>query len=1698
MRIEIPPRLTHQELKRLVATSYSPSFLASNKSCQFDWTLTEWISLPEAVIVLSWSSKLVAAGHSVEWLIFEPLRITEALQEMRAQASHVVGPELFLTLSRAIDKLTKDARVGALTARDLNSTLSAIQQRAKGGKQSIERHVATWLDIELSPLRRLGVLSYMQRYKFFLRAFEAGINVVPEPPNIPRLNIRSAPDTACLELRPVGALIDVGSLVQELNEPEELERVLGAYAGMDVARGGALANILITELGNNIEEHAQAPGAWLWTRLVVEGKVRQQTEKDPPVKSFREHNRGFLELSICDNGIGLIKELERVLNRDRRDSAISKYSRVSHPREIQLIDYAFDRLSSSKRDIAQLVHLEDPDWVRTEGERPSVVSSGLYWVWNVVRSHRGVLAVCTAGYNVWYDFTDWSGRGNPEGWKLTFPIYEELGVDVCGTVIRICLPLKDGRTSEAFSQRLERRKPEVSHPVRDMRFSFIWAGDLVRNVPIKRPTKQSRRQSHQLSPQDTVRLPGISDGHEIRLLQELEKQHFPLKDGDVLVLDLCGVRSQWAKRSVAPLCQFVLEMNYTSTVGRSAVVLWNVPASSEEVFELAVKIGDLFERHLEDANRKHSQLRELRRAVLLIFDNDRIRIFCGWPEAEEILNRLRQEGELDLDEIGAGALSDSDRLRLISLITENSHIFEWTGKNRVSLRIWPPDIRIAAWAQGISWFNSKLDSEVQSGGVHLLPANGWFRLPSTGYLVKEFYQFRGLMASHEACAKMAWHVAQIVNSIGIPMQEGDPQPLRLISVSRPAMALAHHLHDNYYYDKNGAVSAVIADKTIEELEALGGDSSLTGFAILVTDVISSGRLCERIARAFPKIKWLGTIGLLETRYDIKEHLVRLRNGVGTFAVGDTATGPTYALAIRKIQKFSPAQLGPVQATAIDEVNMCAVQSSEHLPDTVEQFWTFVKRKPEAIQIGHCTGNNHHYVYNVDVGQLLDANKAGGQSLLDFIVKHVSSALERKHYDPDATVIMHPPHDHSYAERIAKAVQHDTGVLFRHVLYKDNFAGHWRFSPFVQHGVPLKNCTLVLIDDGTNTAETLMGLLDAASFGAPRDVLAYVGITRMPPHKNHLFTNLKSLHGLQKNGTIKIEFILGLSIPVYSPRECPICRLVGSLTNLADNSSLLRRYSHDLIDSLRPGCQVNESDGFGFLWIYTSNSRLRVTELREALETLDYHGPSAELVESILSEAISSTSREALLNLAFVVCAEPDLVGATIFAPYLDSQQQELIRGALQAMVDCDPKELMTFVGFAFHLIARAYQRSPNKDPSAALNSFWNALLARREITTAIIGRVISFVLAEASREKGSDFNTSKANLSRLLLHELRREVNPRSRAIERIDSLAITRAFAYLFVREALAPRPNWHSSGSGRSDEARADFYEIATLAASHFWRHASDYIKADIDLLSEALFVDSPSTPDRLFGPIHSLIVSFDQLYELQERVRYAQQKIKEETNEALGMPNWDSPELSSAIARFMQALVGIAEEAEVSEFNQDKINEKLKSLHRYWGHLTSHLNRAFEEMLPEIHGVVANKWGKFAEEFGFPSSVAEPLKTDNSLSRDVRVFMPRSLVLRFLNASLQNLKSAAFGGWSAQDIASSAKAHIEISADGSQTVAVKVIDNGPSRSQETRVGDQLGLKNVRIMASQFGAELLGPDSNNGNTCVELRIRRRETGKG
>jgi len=106
-----------------------------------------------------------------------------------------------------------------------------------------------------------------------------------------------------------------------------------------------------------------------------------------------------------------------------------------------------------------------------------------------------------------------------------------------------------------------------------------------------------------------------------------------------------------------PSLPLLLELNYTSTIGRSTVILWNVPASAEE----------LFLDGLEEAATFNSHLQGFRRVALLVLDDGNSEFFCNWPELSKLLRRLIVEGELDVQELGIDRLDSEDQIKVTNL-----------------------------------------------------------------------------------------------------------------------------------------------------------------------------------------------------------------------------------------------------------------------------------------------------------------------------------------------------------------------------------------------------------------------------------------------------------------------------------------------------------------------------------------------------------------------------------------------------------------------------------------------------------------------------------------------------------------------------------------------------------------------------------------------------------------------------------------------------------------------------------------------------------------------------------------------------------------------------------------------------------------------------------------------------------------------
>jgi hypothetical protein len=1677
MNIILPNRLTYNSLRTLMLQNYESSIANSVSSCSFDWRNTIRATLPEIVSLLSWASKLAGLEKRVTWVFRDTNFVTEETLVSQQAALDIIDKELFDRLSRQIGYLRQKAKLGQLSIDIYTQKIGEIETILKGGNLLSKAPVSRWLALEKTPFQYMGLLSYLDRYQVFHRAIDAKINIEPRPGLLPRFTTMRATDTASLELRPIHSPVDVVSLVDDLCKPDELARVLGTYSNLDVARGGTLANILVAELGHNVSEHANANGAWLCTRLVSVNKLRGQANDDPSLTPFLSESAGFLEIIVCDDGNGLTSGLESTLAQDQRLSVSKKYgARPDAPRNLHLIDYAFDRLASTKRDIVKLLHLE-----RQLGETRYLVASGLYWVWNVVRSHHGVLSVHTADLFAWYDFT--KAKSDLNRWEM-FPLqYDPGSAPFAGTMVRICLPLTQSvdHAIRIYSKGKSKFKGHYkASPSRDNLPStkLLWIGEIARKVSQidDDPTYSSSHKDH---------LPLIDAVEYQRLiLKELQRSHCTLSEGDILVLDLYGVRHGWTTKAATALCHFMLEMNFTSTIGRSTVVLWNVPS----------KVKGLFEEGINIAGQHYSHLDGVRRGALMISEEGDMRLFCGWEDIERKLGVLKYQSELNFEELGSATESATDEHDLIKFITENNHLFEQRTVSQVRLRAWPNDLTAEAWSQRISWLNDTIDLKAVEGGVHRIPRKKYFRLPSTGYLVEEFYQFRGLLSNNEACTKIAWLVAQVIAGI-INGQTPNQAGLNIVSVSRSTMPLIHKLMDSKSEEEAKQFNAVV-EGNIEELELRW--SELRGPAILITDVISSGSLGGRIIRALPGVQWLGIIALLDSRESTSEDdngEKKLGYGINVLGGEEIENVPVYALARRQVKKLPPTTYGADLSEAIDEINVSPVEPFEQIPDAAEKFWSYVREaESEALLVGHYSGSYHHYIYKVDVGKLLAATNPhrSGETFLAFIVQSVLADLRRINYNPNKTVIMHPPRKTSHAEVIAKSIQDMSGALYRHVLYKDNFAGQWRFSPFVQHGVPLEDNTLILIDDGTNTGETLMGLLDAATAGKPSHVMAYVGITRMLPHKNSLFRNIRRLKNVKKQ--VKISFMLGLSIPVYGIKNCPICKFQEELTRVGEYCPILGSYATQLKE--RVTGQPDDSGELRRKFLWSLHSELDTTRLREAIETRDYHSPSYEYVNTTLQRASGklsvAESENPLLDLAFIICAEPEITSATVFSHYLS----ELINAALHKIEDCDDSHVLTYVAFVFHLLVQLRQKLSSNDRERGDLSPWEQLFNRKRISIQMISCIITFSLSQGLTGRG-DPPSHQLLLSLYWLEELYKKITEPTKA-----ESANAKAIGYIYLREALASLRGARYSTKRIFDTNKAKaLYALADDTAYDFWWHSSNTMQGYIDSLIDQLNDEELPKSNILQGPIDPMFRAFGNLCELQQELSEIE-KISRQTwgNRPGGDIFWSAPPLSNALTQFIHHL------AQIGEFLEEPPNPQLaerlllesEALKNTWNELYEQLNQGYGAIFPEVYKIAYSTWQAFGKISGLPDSIRRSIKVIPPLTSDARAFMPQILLRSFLMIAIQNLETAAFSGWPEEEIRTGAEAYIEMEQtyldDGHPAICVRVVDNGRRYPRAERGVSKTGISNVERMAKYYNASVKRPyEFRAGNTAVELIMMQR-----
>jgi hypothetical protein len=1671
MKITIPQRLTYPQLQDLIAEHYEASLLSS-ETCLFDWKAAEWALLPEIVSVLLWSTKLVQLKKEVRWTFADPRTPLPGREHLREVLYIQFGRSVVQSAAHRIEDLRERALRGELYPRQ-------IQARIRELVQSLSAHPAAshWLEQETGSLRSLYFHGYLKTYDVFRCAVEAGIHIEPHPATLPKARMDRDETGPCLALRPIPGIPEVDALVGELCDPAVLETILGTYANLEVADRGALARILIAETGRNVSEHARASAAWACTRLVNNPKVvGSWTANDPSLAPFRESGHGFLEIVIADNGDGLTNRLDAVLERDPRDVVRQKYPRQADGgfAEEHIVDYAFDRLSSTKRDVHQLLHWEQA------GNISRALASGLYWVWNVVRSYQGVLSIRTGHTCGWYDLSE----ATAATWEATNLKVDNRRLPFAGTMIRLCFPV-----SGSHATHLSRAVTQLptytlnlspSHTTaKPITTRVSWVGNLARNSSPRLTRGKPRKHA------DSRQLQLLPPSQPTELLEDLRKQHASLADGDILLLDLCGMREQWQKDQFDLLCRFFLEMNYTAPVGRSTVVLWNVPESAQGPIEQGLRIiGEQF-----------SHLMDVRRAIMWVRDNGDVHFFCGWREAEELLPRLAYTPELDFDELGTTHWDSAERERLARVVRENSHLFTPLGPNRVALRASAFELWRAAWYEALRWLDGLLDRDFSKQGVRLRHphSDGFYRLPSTGYLVKQFYSFAGQAADRESCARLSWMLAQVIR--GVETTTGK-KAIAVISVTRSTTGLLRDQDLPGLLQLQDRVCQRVAAATLEDLARVGREKNLEGPAVLVTDVISTGTLCEQVARALPKVEWLATLAILDIREeplstDKANARVDFAMGVTCVCSKSLATGPVYSLAQRNEPKFDPAEVPNAKVIGIDPITVCPIRLPGRFRKASKPLWPLLAKVPQALQVGHFGADEfHHYIYYVNGLSLLKATDPlrDGRTLLDLIVDSVVQDLRKFDHQPEHTLILHPTRDVSYAADIAEPLQKHTGALYRYELYRDTFAGQRRFSTFASRGLPGRLETVILVDDGSNSGDTLLALLHAAVICQPRRILAYLALTRMPPFKLDLLSRLGRLNLGPRRAEVSITHYSQLCIPVYSRRTCPVCRFRDALADLERQHTLLSRYARSLkedVSPVRTSSKAIPSDN-RFPWRFASAKT--TSRFREALELSPYETRWSRYVVKCFQEASFTpagtvASRGRLLDIAFVICAEPELVEAPIFGPHLS----DLFNAICAVVPHCLPEHTLTLFGAGFHLLAQYTRKPLSGQERLDASLLVQGLLGRHDTGVLQLGRLFALLLAQSRSEPDSETSTTGqvcGEIAQAFLNILHGR-NGTERGLVRL----FARLYARIFLAN-LDPHVGWGPF----QEEVAADscLFGLAAATAGMFWHHAVDHVTLRVGIVRD-LARSSGISVAEAESATHLLVLAFDKLVDLQERLSHV------EGTQAV----WQAAEIRGAMTSFGDALARFAETLDAGDasLSRENVMSITEDLRRSTDHLLQLLETAFAEVFPRPFDVVD---GRMNEWYSHVSPDRRPkleLKPAPDLPATTEVFLPRVLLSRFLSVAFDNLLTRAFHDWSSENITTRSRVHVEIRRGlpiaGEPTIAIRVVDNGPEyRQAPPPAGTSTGLESVRTLIQPFEAQLDGPIVDGVMTYVELTMKHRTTG--
>ncbi|MBI5634960.1 MAG: hypothetical protein HZA15_15945 [Nitrospirae bacterium] len=241
-------------------------------------------------------------------------------------------------------------------------------------------------------------------------------------------------DSPIIHLTSIGSRERLSAFITDL-DPQATDPILTvAKREREILNRTGVRDIFLKELGLNVFEHAEGTSAI----VAVSKKTIAQlgySSNPVPVKEFARQRKSteYIQVVVADFGPGIPKKLKHLFDADR-----TAHDQLDPRSESSLVEYAFwkDVTSKPRRALDEIL-----DAKAEEFDEHFIPPTGLYFVENLVKKHKGFLYVRTAGTILGFNYA--SGDKvivEPASWRSKNEIKGPL-VTIPGTMIVVVIPL---------------------------------------------------------------------------------------------------------------------------------------------------------------------------------------------------------------------------------------------------------------------------------------------------------------------------------------------------------------------------------------------------------------------------------------------------------------------------------------------------------------------------------------------------------------------------------------------------------------------------------------------------------------------------------------------------------------------------------------------------------------------------------------------------------------------------------------------------------------------------------------------------------------------------------------------------------------------------------------------------------------------------------------------------------------------------------------------------------------------------------------------------------------------------------------------------------------------------------------------------------------------------------------------------------